>query len=104
MGAVGVNDNFFDLGGHSLHAMTIISRVAETFAFHVSLPEFFESPTVARMAAMIAAADPRDRPEGDLAEDLSWLESLSDEQARQLLEGTTEELDSKRPLRSPSRD
>ena len=86
VGAVGVNDNFFDLGGHSLHAMTIISRVAETFAFHVSLREFFESPTVARMAEMIAAADPRDRPEGDLAEDLSWLESLSDDQARQLLE------------------
>jgi len=104
VGAVGVNDNFFDLGGHSLHAMTIISRVAETFAFHVSLLEFFDSPTVAHMAEMIAAATPCDRPEGDLAEDLSWLESLSDEQARQLLEATTEDLSSKRPLRSPSRD
>jgi hypothetical protein len=104
VGAVGVNDNFFDLGGHSLHAMMIISCVAKTFAFHVSLREFFESPTVARMAEMIAAADPRDRPERDPAEDLSWLESLSDDQAQQLLERTTEELDSKRPLRSPSRD
>lgn len=103
VGAVGVNDNFFDLGGHSLHAMTIISRVAETLAFHVSLPEFFESPTIARMAEMIGAADPRDRPEGDLAADLSWLESLSEEQARQLLEGTTEERDSQRPFGSPSR-
>ena len=104
LSAVGVNDNFFDLGGHSLHAMMIISRVAETFAFHVALQEFFESPTVARIAEMIAAADPRDRPEGDLAEDLSWLESLSDDQARQLLERTTEELDSKRSLRSPRRE
>ena len=104
VGAVDVNDKFFDLGGHSLHAMMIISRVAGTFAFHVSLREFFESPTVAHMAEMIAAADPHDHPEEDLAEDLSWLESLSEDQARQLLEQTTEDLDSKRPLRSPSRD
>ena len=64
VGAVGVSDNFFELGAHSLHAMMIVSRVAETFAFRVWLREFFDSPTVTRMAEMIAAPDRVRYPNG----------------------------------------
>src|SRR5262250_2954821 len=52
---VGVHDNFFDLGGDSLAATRIISRVVQAFAAELSVKTFFDSPTVAKMAEVIAA-------------------------------------------------
>ncbi|MGH7851975.1 MAG: amino acid adenylation domain-containing protein [Candidatus Binatia bacterium] len=51
---VGVHDNFFDLGGHSLAATRVISRVVKTFRFELSIRALFDSPTVAKMAEVIA--------------------------------------------------
>ena len=51
---VGVHDNFFDLGGHSLSATRIIARVAEKFPSYLSIAALFDSPTVAKMAEAIA--------------------------------------------------
>jgi non-ribosomal peptide synthetase component F len=55
---VGVHDNFFALGGHSLRAMQLLFRARDTTHVEVSLLRFFETPTVAGMAAIIEAADP----------------------------------------------
>ena len=52
---VGVHDGFFDLGGDSLAATRIISRVVQAFALELSVKTFFDSPTVAEMAEVIAA-------------------------------------------------
>jgi amino acid adenylation domain-containing protein len=51
---VGVHDNFFDLGGHSLAATRIISRVVKAFTLELSVKALFDSPTVADMAEVIA--------------------------------------------------
>ncbi|NEU73789.1 non-ribosomal peptide synthetase [Hassallia byssoidea VB512170] len=50
---VGVNDNFFDLGGHSLTATQLVFRVQNTFKIKLSLHALLETPTVAGMAQAI---------------------------------------------------
>ena len=44
-GEVGPDDNFFDLGGHSLAAAQLSSKVEQGFGVHVSMPLFMEDPT-----------------------------------------------------------
>ncbi|MGB0598420.1 MAG: amino acid adenylation domain-containing protein [Rubripirellula sp.] len=43
---IGVDDNFFDLGGHSLIATQIISRVNDVIPLRVTLRKLFENPSV----------------------------------------------------------
>ncbi|HEY3975342.1 MAG TPA: non-ribosomal peptide synthetase [Candidatus Sulfotelmatobacter sp.] len=50
---VGVNDNFFLLGGHSLLGTQVIARVSETFGVDLTLLKLFDHPTVAEMAMEI---------------------------------------------------
>jgi amino acid adenylation domain-containing protein len=50
---VGVHDNFFDLGGHSLAATRVISRVVKTFPLELPIRALFDSPTVAEMAEVV---------------------------------------------------
>src|SRR5581483_7171658 len=53
---IGVHDNFFDLGGHSLAASRIFSRLQDRFRVDLSLASFFESPTLAALAAIVEDA------------------------------------------------
>jgi amino acid adenylation domain-containing protein len=50
---VGVLDDFFELGGDSLKAVTIMARIHEHLDVDVSLAEFFKYPTVRQLARHI---------------------------------------------------
>ncbi len=52
--AIGVHDNFFDLGGNSLMAIRIISRLKSELGVDVSEVSIFEGPTVAGLAKLLA--------------------------------------------------
>jgi acyl carrier protein len=52
---VGVNDNFFDLGGHSLTATRVVSQVIKTFQLDLPVKSLFDSPTVAEIAIVRGA-------------------------------------------------
>ena len=83
---IGIHDNFFELGGHSLQATSVISRLNQTFSVELSLPHIFEKPTVADLAIAVTTESQFEHTEDeDLAELLSELEDLSDEEVKQLL-------------------
>jgi acyl carrier protein len=47
---IGIHDNFFEIGGHSLIATQIISRLRQVFQMDLSVRTLFEAPTIASFA------------------------------------------------------
>jgi 2-polyprenyl-3-methyl-5-hydroxy-6-metoxy-1,4-benzoquinol methylase/acyl carrier protein len=56
---VGVLDNFFGLGGHSLHSIKLIAKIAERFTTQLSAIDVFRYPTIGEMGKLIEATHSR---------------------------------------------
>jgi len=86
---IGIDDNFFDLGGHSLAATRVVSHVIKMFQLEVPLQSLFQAPTIAKMAAVITEHQGKRLGEEELTSILTELESLTDEEAQKLLSDQT---------------
>ena len=51
---IGIRENFFDLGGHSLQAMQVVSRVGRSLGVTLGLRDFFDQPSIAELAGLLA--------------------------------------------------
>jgi acyl carrier protein len=77
---VGITDNFFKLGGHSLAAVEIITHLRENFQVSISLRNLFETPTITALAHLIEQ-ELALKQEEDLAEDTEFAQILQDLEA-----------------------
>lgn len=54
---IGVTDNFFENGGHSLKAMMLISKIHQELKVEVPIKVLFDKPTIRQIAKYIQGAD-----------------------------------------------
>ncbi len=53
---VGITDNFFEMGGHSLMAMQVVARIRRVFDVEVPIRSLFEDPTIKGLANEVEEA------------------------------------------------
>ncbi len=83
---IGVHDNFFEIGGHSLNGAALVARVKQALDAPIILRDLFDAPTIAQFAQRIherqvehAGADEKDAM-------LAELSQLSPEEIQALLQ------------------
>ena len=50
---LGVSDDFFELGAHSLMVVQVIHELNSSFGYRLGVAQLFENPTVAKLAAIL---------------------------------------------------
>jgi phthiocerol/phenolphthiocerol synthesis type-I polyketide synthase E len=62
---VGIDDDFFELGGQSLHATRVLARLRPALgpdASRLTIMDVFDHSTVRELAALVSGSDPREQP------------------------------------------
>jgi hypothetical protein len=73
---VGVNDNFFDLGGSSLNAVLVVQRMQRDLKLKVSVIQMFIYPTVSHMAQYLSNSETEKTQQREASWDSSRPEAL----------------------------
>ncbi|MEA5552827.1 amino acid adenylation domain-containing protein [Anabaena cylindrica UHCC 0172] len=50
---IGLNDNFFDVGGHSLLAVKLFAQIEKIFGKNIALTTLFQTPTIKQLANVL---------------------------------------------------
>lgn len=91
---VGVRDNFFEVGGHSLLAMQVISRIREEFQIELPVRSFFDGMTVERLAQSILDNEPVPGRSDKIARTLKAIAEMPEDELLQMIsaqKGTNED-------------
>ncbi len=54
---ISINSNFFEIGGHSLRATTLVSLIHKNFDVEIPLSAIFKNPTIKKLAEVILNSD-----------------------------------------------
>jgi acyl transferase domain-containing protein len=82
---IGREDGFFELGGNSLLAIQLASRLRKRFEIDLGIASLFESANLAALAAAVDLALEERRTAHEVARLLDEIEGLSDEEIREEL-------------------
>ncbi|WP_010504140.1 condensation domain-containing protein, partial [Paenibacillus elgii] len=55
--SIGIHDNFFEIGGHSLRATTLAAKIHKELNWNLSLRDIFQWPTIEGLAKVIEAME-----------------------------------------------
>ena len=79
-----VESSFFDLGGHSLIATRIVARLTKIFRTTLTLRRFFDTPTIAGVAAALIEGEAKAGQTATIASLYRKAQQISAEQSEQL--------------------
>jgi natural product biosynthesis luciferase-like monooxygenase protein/amino acid adenylation domain-containing protein len=82
---VGLHDNFFNIGGHSLLAVQLVSRINAKFGVELALRDLFGTPVLEAVAARVDEATLAQSGLTDIDQMLEMLESIDDDKALEML-------------------
>lgn len=88
---VGINDSFFEIGGHSLLLTRLASRISHKFNVDIPLKVLFDTPTIVQMTSAIAVRQIEQDNSEDLDEIITDLENLTDAELQMLLDNEIDE-------------
>ncbi|WP_139357847.1 condensation domain-containing protein, partial [Clostridium beijerinckii] len=83
---IGINDNFFEIGGHSLKAMMLISKIHKELNKEVPLKELFRFPTIKELSKYIESTEENPYSMIEKAEVKEYYEASSAQKRMYLLQ------------------
>jgi non-ribosomal peptide synthetase component F len=86
-GRLGAQDNFFDLGGNSLLALRLVSKLQDVLQINLPVRMVFEWPTLGELTQVVLSISEDAERTENMAQIVLWVADLSDEQAIKLLTG-----------------
>jgi amino acid adenylation domain-containing protein len=81
---VGIYDNFFDIGGHSLIATQLMSRVRTRLGVEIPLRELFAFPTIKELSEIVELALIANSSSTKIDEMLDLIEGIDEEEAQKI--------------------
>ncbi|KMY31906.1 AMP-binding protein [Lysinibacillus xylanilyticus] len=84
---VGINDNFFEIGGHSLKATVLKSKIHKAFNKDILLKELFRLPTIKELSAFLEEAEENIYKKIEIVEEKECYEASSAQKRMYMLQG-----------------